>query len=604
MFEINECAKQQGAKKCWISTSTGQLNYGRQWQRCHALLEWCNSFGIQQGALVLVAVQNELEQAALLTGLISIGRAPVLIDVDGTLSEIQSILKDVDYSGIIAELAFIQKWQLDVSSTPWLKVVAIKKQGTVFGRLLSKKKEDEDVTTWPAMAENKPETPILETPSDGLAYLIFTSGTTSKPKGVLISRGALKSQLEVLQHEFSIDSNSRLLNVLPMYHADGFVQGPVSAWAAGATLFRPAHFSATTIQRVMDSIYKDRITHMIAVPTMLSLIHRLGIEFAENFKSSDFKFIVSCAGHLETELWTNFESTFSVKICNLYGLTETVTSVLISGAAAPSRCVGTLGLPVNSTIRIVDFSGDDVSDGIEGELLISGPQIMDGYYKNPQATESILKEGWLFSGDLVKRNSDGHVELVGRLKNLIISGGRNISPEEVSAVLNQHPGVSESTVLGAPDPDWGETVAALVILNSNVTEAELVDWCRERLTEYKVPRRIIQVQEFEKGPSGKIKIEAARTQLITHQKLTSQANNNTDIELTVLQEAARCFRVPVNQLGMESGPENTAGWNSLEHMELVVGLEGRLGLKFSAREIMQIDNLGTATKLCKLKAIP
>lgn len=603
MLDLNANAAVQNHDKPWLVSGENRLNYGQQWQRCNALLAWCADAGIQHGEFVLVAVNAGLEQASLLTGLISIGRVPVIVDPDATLSEIQPVLAGTEYSGVIAEAALVQKWQLDVSERAWLPVVPVRRQGSVFGRLLAKKQSVDDSGSWPAMSIDSPRSPAPEPPLSGLAYLIFTSGTTSKPKGVEISRRALVSQMSVLRGQFSLDASCRLLNVLPMHHADGFVQGPLSAWVAGGTVYRPADFSAAAIQTVMDCIYRERITHMIAVPTMLSMILRLGRDFAENFKSPDFRFIVSCAGHLETDLWEKFEQAFDVRVVNLYGLTETVTSALICGPDPASRRLGTLGLPINCEIRIINESGLQTTDGECGELLIASEQLMQAYHRDAEATDGMLRNGWLHTGDLVKRHPSGHVELVGRLKNLIISGGRNISPEEVVAVLNQHPKVDESAVLGCPDTDWGETVAALVVVNSPVSEADLVLWCRERLSEYKLPRRIVQVAELEKGPSGKIRMESARIQLAGRMEHDEAQDGVLDVESAVLHEAARCFRLPVSQLSMQSGPDNTAGWNSLEHMELVLALEDRFGFKFTAREIMQIDSLGTATKLCRLKAI-
>ena len=602
MIEINTKATKQKPDKIWLVTKESSLSYGQQWQRCIALLAWCEKVGIEKGDFVLVAVTNELEQASLLTGLICIGRVPIIIDPESTISEVRPILDNLVYSGVLAEPTIFQKWRLEESQKPYISVITTSKQSSVFGRLLAKKQGNVNADTWPSLSNNFQQSSMPEPVSSGLAYLIFTSGTTSKPKGVEISRRALLSQMNVLCSKFELVEVSRILNTLPMHHVDGFVQGPLLAWVSGCTAYRPVSFSASNIPVFMDSIYRECITHMIAVPTMLALILRLGKEFAENFKSPDFRFIISCAGHLESNLWEKFEHTFDTQIVNLYGLTETVTSALICGPDPASRRLGSLGLPINCDIQIIDESGLQIAEGECGELLIAGDQLMQGYHRDPVATSSIMRDGWLYTGDLVKSHPGGHVELVGRLKNLIISGGRNISPEEVAAMLNQHPSVLECAVLGCPDPDWGETVAALVVLNGKASESDMVLWCRERLSEYKIPRRIIQVAELEKGPSGKIRIEAAREQLSARLDVDCVMEDVMDIESAVLHEAARCFRLPVHQLSMQSGPDNTAGWNSLEHMELVLALEDRFGFKFTAREIMQIDNLGTASKLCRLKA--
>ncbi len=603
MIEINRNATKQKPDKIWLVSKESSLNYGQQWQRCNALLAWCEKVGIEKGDFVLVAVTNELEQASLLTGLISIDRVPIIIDPETTISEVRPILDNLVFSGVLAEPTIFQKWRLEESQKPHMSVIAASKQSSVFGRLLAKKQGNENADTWPSLSNNFQQSLMPEPATSGLAYLIFTSGTTSKPKGVEISRRALLSQMNVLCSQFELVDLSRILNTLPMHHVDGFVQGPLLAWVSGCTAYRPVSFSASNIPVFMDSIYRERITHMIAVPTMLALILRLGKEFAENFKSPDFRFIVSCAGHLESELWQSFENTYSVQIVNLYGLTETVTSALISGPDSISRKLGTLGLPINCKTQILLENGLPAGVNETGELLVSGEQLMDGYYGNRDASDLILKNGWLHTGDLVKQLPSGHIELVGRLKNLIISGGRNISPEEVAACLNLHPNVIESIVLGKADQDWGEIVTALIVLDGHSNEADLVSWCRERLSAYKIPSRIFTVSELKKGPAGKILIELARQQLDEQYTVrTKIVDDSENIESIILAEAALCFRLPLNKLSLDSSPENTPGWNSLEHMELVLALEARFGFKFTAREIMQIENLGTATALCKLKA--
>lgn len=602
MLYINKNAAEQKPDKLWLVSRGNNLSFAQQWQRCYALLDWCEKNSIMPGEFILVAVSDDLEQASLLTGLISIGRTPVILDPEATTSEARSILDNLVYSAVLAESIVYNKWRLEEYNKPYLPVVITRNQGSLFGRLLVKKQASNSVTTWPAIIKDFPYSPIAEQESKGLAYLIFTSGTTSKPKGVEISHKALASQLQTLHEHFSLDETCRLLNVLPMHHVDGFVQGPLSAWVAGATLYRPAMFSAASVQTVMDSIYSERITHMIAVPTMLALILRLGVEFSENFKSSDFRYIISCAGHLESSLWQSFEELYGVQIANLYGLTETVTSALISGPDIISRRVGTLGLAINCEIQIMLENGLQAKPEEIGELLISSEQLMNGYHGDSVASDAVLKNGWLHTGDLVKRLSSGHIELVGRLKNLIISGGRNISPEEVTACINLHPNVIESVVLGLADQDWGEIVTALIVLDGSVNEADMVLWCRERLSEYKIPRRILPVGELKKGPSGKVQIEVARQQLIEMLSIKTHVVKNTeDTEAVVLSEAASCFRLPINQLSLNSGPENTLGWNSLEHMELVLALEARFEIKFTAREIMQIDCLKKAVELCVSK---
>ena len=599
---ISKQASLQPTNKAWYRDTEGVLTYGDQRQRMAALNKWCRDQGLQRGDLVLVAVRQEREQASLLCALICLGFPPVIVNPEAPAGEMAPILRRTHARAVVADETLLREWNLEGMDAPVLKVSAPVSKRGIFNRLLKAKQENSAAATdWPSITEGEELSAGEAFPGDTLAYLIFTSGTTSLPKGVEISHRALVSQMGVLSSRYGLNPEDRILNALPYNHADGLVQGPLLAWVSGAEMYRPAPFSPNTVQTLMDVVYRERVTHMIAVPTMLSLMLRLGTDFRENFQSPDFRLLVSAAGHLEKDLWEKIEDAFGVPVSNMYGLSETVTSALFSGPDKESRKVGTLGLPVNCQVRIVDASGHDVAEGDAGELWIASEQLMDGYYNEPEATRAIMENGWLRSGDLVRRLPSGHIELVGRLKNLIISGGRNISPEEISACLNTHDAVIESVVLGVSDADWGEWVAALVVPVEPVEEMELTQWCRSSLSEYKVPKRIFSVGELKKGPSGKILQEQARTDLERLLAPDIGDGDSTDHEEIVLSLAARSFKVPKSELSAASSPENTVGWDSLAHMELVVAIEKNFEIRFSPRDIMQIDCLQRAIDLVVLK---
>ncbi|WP_438951513.1 AMP-binding protein [Porticoccus sp.] len=598
---LSSIAESQPLDKLWYRDKVSSLTYGEQRQRQAALLAWCATSGVGQGNVVLVAVRSEREAASLLTALVCIGRPPVIVNPDSPLPEMQPIIERTGISAVIAEDALLEAWQLAALEVPVLRVVPDQPKGSLFNRLLKGRQPSEACNDWPAMAQGTTPMTIDGYDAGQLAYLIFTSGTTSEPKGVRISCRALLAQMAVFISRYGLTADDRLLNGLPLSHADGFIQGPLLAWASGSMVCRPPVFSANTVQAVMDSIYRERITHMIAVPTMLSLMLRLGADFAENLRSPELRMLVCTAGHLEQALWDKFEAVFGVAVLNMYGLSETVSSALFCGPDPLSRKVGTLGLPVNCAVRITDQTGAAVAEGEAGELQLASDQLMEGYQFDEQATAAVLQDGWFRTGDLVRQLPGGHIELVGRLKNLIVSGGRNISPEAVSACLNQYAGVVESIVLGVADKDWGEWVAALVVAEDVLSENTLINWCREHLSEYKVPRRIFLVDALDKGPAGKNLLYSARAQLDL--LLAGTGNEGTDgrLDKTVLSLAASSFKRSAADLELTSGPENTVGWDSLAHMELVVALEKQFGIRLSPREIMQIDSLGKAIELCHLK---
>ena len=606
--EFNRKALDVDSKAIWLNIAGETLSFSEQVDRLQKLQAWLKENELFDKGPILVAVEDELERISLIVALISIGLPSIIFDSAGTKYEAERILNNCNFCAVIGEEKIYQKLSLSDYAIPYLEVTKQRKKAGVFGRVLKEKAVEKTLVSWPMMGNNQaisePDeiTGSNKTSYDDLALVVFTSGTTSNSKGVEIQYSALLSQLTTLKNQYKLDKSSRILNVLPLHHVDGLIQGPFMSWYTGSTLYRPCDFSAQNLSNFLNSIYRERITHLISVPTMLSLIYRLGQEWRENFESPDLKFVVSCAGHLETSLWQSFEKDFSVRVVNMYGLTETVTSALFSGPDDESRCIGTLGKPINSEIKIIDSNGEIVKHGEIGELLISSPQLMRGYHRDVESSSQILNNGWLSSGDLVRELDTGHIELVGRKKNQIISGGKNISPEEVSEVINLHNGVIESIVLGQVDQDWGESVCALVVCDGKTTSNfDLISWCRARLSEYKIPRHLFIVNDLAKGPSGKILIKDARKQL--EREMLSLKNNNKDktIDSQVLAISASVFRIERSELNDLSSPANTDGWDSLAHMNLVLEIEKTFDIELSTRDIMHIDSIKRAIEICRIK---
>lgn len=601
MPDINSAARAQKASKPLLTIADNVLSYGDQWSRCHSLQAWF----IQQSAVgempVLLAVSNEMEQASLLLALIVMGYPPLILDPAATSSEAAVILAQSQFGSIISDEGLQTAWQLDKYRVPRLKVSLNNPIKGIFGQLLGKRKTKPDNKSWPACVVFN-STPI-ESVTGSLAYIVFTSGTTAKPKGVEITHEALAAQMNVLMKQYDLGNDCRLLNTLPLHHVDGLLQGPLLAWCSGGILFRPLPFSTQNLRSYMDSIYRNQVTHLIAVPTILALMARLGQDWKDNFASEDFKFIVSCAGHLECHLWETIETIFEVNVINMYGLSEMGTSAIFNGPDDQTRRVGCLGKPVNSHIRIVNDNGQCVDIGEAGELLIASNQLMRGYHNDVDATNAVMDNGWLLTGDLVRQLDTGHIAYVGRKKQQIISGGRNISPEEISTCINQHIAVLESVVFGQYDPDWGEKVVAMIVVDSAIfDETQLTQWCRHYLSEYKVPKQILVVGHLEKGPSGKIRINTARQIFSEWLKVSSvQTLQEGDVKEKVLAIATRLFRSHRDEITIDATIDNTPGWDSLTHMSLIVTTETAFSITFSPREIMQIDSLRQIINLCQKK---
>ncbi|HEY8192209.1 MAG TPA: AMP-binding protein, partial [Alphaproteobacteria bacterium] len=445
----------------------------------------------------------------------------------------------------------------------------------------------------------EPAASLENIPLDTVAYILFTSGTTSRPKGVEITHGNLLAQMKTFVRHYGYTADSALLNILPLHHTDGLTQGPVVVFTAGCGAFRPLRFAVGKIPQLLDAVYKHRISHFIAVPSMLQLIDSMN-GGDDTFKGTEFKFVISTAGYLDPHLWERFEKRFGVMVVNVYGLTETVCEALYCGPTPETRRVGTIGKPVDTECRIVNDEGKEVKDGETGEIWLRGAHIMKGYFEMPEETTEVLtKDGWFKTGDLCKRDKDGFYAIVGRKKNIIIVGGMNIYPDDVANVLRSLPGVLDAAVWGEEDPTWGETVAAAVIGKDGVVldTAQLGEEFLKHASVNMLPRQIHVVKEFPRGPAGKVVIRDLRAAIAGQVKTEKKQDAGTDLGTAVIATAARSFKCAPESLSLESTAETTKGWNSLAHVEFLLNIEKEFGIRVEPKDILSVRSIGDALRV-------
>jgi long-chain acyl-CoA synthetase len=492
---------------------------------------------------------------------------------------------------IILDTDLNESW--DVSVVETVLGIDIQKRAGILRRLFTKEPVDSDTATYPLILSNFEAGKLpshIDPESD--AYILFTSGTTNASKGVRISHRALCAHLDTLSKVYGYTPESRILNILLLSHADGIIQGPVVTFFNSAQLFNPFRFVIPKITDLLDTIYHHRISHFICVPTMLALILRFASEEKDAFNTNDFKLIGSCGAQLEPDLWQSFETNFGVSIVNVYGLTETVVGGIFAGPDMESHVIGTIGKPVDCEARIVNENGFDVPPGEAGELWLRGNNIMSGYFGDPEATADVFSGEWFKTGDIACCNTEGIYRIIGRKKEIIISGGVNIHPEEITEVLNKHPQVTEAVTFGLPDHDWGEkVVSAVVVIDQTVGEEELINFCRDNLEEVKVPDNIAILETLPRGRSGKVQIKVIKEHFLNSKKNVASAR--LDIEQRIIGIAANCFKVSAESLSIDDTVDTTIGWDSLSHLELIVTLEETFAIKFSPSDIMQMNSLET-----------
>ncbi|HEX2253569.1 MAG TPA: AMP-binding protein [Thermoanaerobaculia bacterium] len=360
--------------------------------------------------------------------------------------------------------------------------------------------------------------PGLHPPVDGgePALLLYTSGTTGRSKGAVLTHDNLLATVTGLLAAWGWRDDDRLLLALPLFHVHGLVVGLTTALAAGATVVLHERFDAAA---VLDGLAPGGATLFFGVPTMyVRLVDALrspGLRDAGAPAArplSGVRLFASGSAPLAPETFAAFRQLTGHAILERYGMSE--TGITLSNPLAGERRPGTVGTPLPGvSVRIVDEDGGDVAPGSEGELVVRGSNVFAGYWRDPEKTAASFLTApdgrrWFRTGDLARRDpGTGHVTLLGRRHDLVISAGFNVYPREVEEVLCAHPAVAEAAVTGMPDRDRGEVPAAWVVAADpaeRLDPAALAAWCTDRLASFKIPRRIRQVEALPRNALGKV----------------------------------------------------------------------------------------------------
>jgi fatty-acyl-CoA synthase len=361
-----------------------------------------------------------------------------------------------------------------------------------------------DADEWDrALAAADPLTPPRVRTGDGGGVIVYTSGTTGKPKGA--NRSWKKTGFESVGDmimQMQVRADDRHLVVCPLYHsaAPAFVAVMMSL---GGTVILQNHFDP---EQSLQIIEKGHITCSLMVPTMLIRLAALPPETIAKYSTRTLRWVMSGAAPLSTEAARRFMDAFGPILWNFYGSTETGLVTLAGPRDHVSR-PGTIGKAMRGNeIRLLDDAGREVAQGQVGELYARNSTLMSGYHGNEQATNDAQREGFYSVGDIGRVDKDGYYYLESRKHDMVISGGVNIYPREIEDHLSTHPKILEAAVVGVPDPEWGETLRAFIVLRGNeqLSEKDVVDYCREGLADYKRPRKVTFLAELPRNPTGKI----------------------------------------------------------------------------------------------------
>ncbi len=453
------------------------------------------NLGLKRGEKVAILLKNCPEFIISYFGILRAGGIAVPLNTFLKTEELKLILQDSSARFLITSSQLLEK----------VRNLQIRLEN--LEKIISTDKIEEGTTSF---SELKKDFPIVEPLifSEDIAAILYTSGTTGQPKGVLLTHHNLISNILSSLKMIKVTSKDRFVCLLPMFHSFAFTVCVLLPLYLGSPIiiFSTLH----PFSKILRKIITARVTIFVAIPPIYNLLtSQIKIpSFIPPFLIRLFlpvRLCISGAAPLSSEILKRFEKKFHLPLLEGYGLTE--TSPVVSLNPPKKRKSGSVGLPLPGiSVRIINEKGEELPFGEIGELYIKGENVMKGYFNQPKETEKVLKNGWLATGDLARIDEEGYIYIVDRKKEMIIFRGLNIYPREVEDVLYTYPGIREVAVIGMKDEKHGELPIAFISLKEGmkVQPADILKYCRQRLATYKVPRRIILKDSLPKNPAGKI----------------------------------------------------------------------------------------------------
>ena len=495
---LEESAQKFSWRKCLVSAggaySFHTLNRKANQLSC-GLKE---NLQLKKGDKVAILLNNCPEFIISLFAILKAQAVCVPLNVFLTCQELTYILKDSGAKLIISSSDFMEilqtiSQQQQAGDLPSLENIVLVDQGK--GRFLDWNEVIIQEETQNSTAEKNP---------GDLALLVYTSGTTGFPKGVMLSHANLCANVISSVQALEIGPKDRFLLILPMFHSFTLTVCILIPIYTGARIIIIK--SVKPFQKVLRSVLFNRITIIVGIPQLFDILKNLSLPaFLQMFLR--VRVCISGAAPLSTETLTKFHKNFrKISLLEGYGLTEASPVVSINPLQG-ERKFGSIGLPLPGVeVKAVRDDESEAQCGEIGELIVKGSNIMEGYFNLPQQTQEVIKGGWLFTGDMAKIDSDGYIYIVGRKKEMILTHGMNVYPSEIENVLQGHPKIKEVAVAGKKDKSKGEIPVAFIVLHHDcsVEERDIIDYCKGKLANYKIPRLIEFKKELPKTPTGKV----------------------------------------------------------------------------------------------------
>ena len=470
---------------CVVIPNGTKTTYGQFHDEVERVAEILSASGVKKGRTVSIVLPNGIEFMIVFLAVTRSGAIAAPLNSAYTKDEFKFYMEDTE-----SQLVIIQddaKIAIDAANELNIEIASVKLNSN---EKLEIQKNGTNLT----------ESKTVDEPSENdIALFLHTSGTTSRPKGVPLTHKNLITSLNNISKTYLLNGDDTALVVMPLFHVHGLIGVALSSLFSGGTIVIPERFSASTF-------WHDRLEHNATWFSAVPTIHQILLMRAndDNAPSKSFRLIRSCSSALAPSVFDQLENRFGAPVLEAYGMTEASHQMTSNMLPPGSRSPGTVGIGTGVDVAIMDESGNLLSYGQTGEVVIKGANVTKGYHNNPDANLEAFSNGWFRTGDQGQLSVKDVLTLTGRLKELINRGGEKISPLEVDAALIQHPLISEAVSFGIADEKYGEIVQAAVVLSGEVSESEIQAYCTKHIADFKIPSKIFVVEELPRTATGKI----------------------------------------------------------------------------------------------------
>ena len=492
---ISATAQKQGTKTA-LNWEGDIITFADLDQQVAAYAALLSKLGVQTGDRMALQLTKRKEFVFLHLACLAIGGVTLPLNTDYKTDEVEYFLSDSGSKLLVTDTSRYRKHRTLMESLGVQSVIA-DAEGSG------------NVPSLPTLLKgiHSPEAPTYPAQDDDLAMICYTSGTTGRSKGAMISHRNLAANMLDLKKAWHWTADDVLLHVLPLFHIHGLAVALHGSLNTGSTAIVHEKFNP---ERTWQTLAQESCTMLMGVPTIYQRLMNAWETLPAAPELSSLRLFISGSAPLSAKLFNTFENTTGFRILERYGMTE--TGMNTSNAYEVSdRKAGSVGFPLPGVrVQIADPKGDDVEPGEVGEILLQGENVFQGYWRMPDKTSESFIRGWFRSGDLGYQDPADNMRLyiVGRAKELIITGGYNVYPKEIEAVIGDHPAVLDSAVIGVPDEDFGERVTGVVELKQGhpaPLPREIIALCKEKLAGYKCPKDVIIIDALPRNAMGKIR---------------------------------------------------------------------------------------------------